>query len=82
MHNCPQYKSGHAEIVLTSKGPVLVYQISDKDTRILIDIQGKVPKDLKQFMKEHILPQLPGKYKHYECFLIIIFSSRFNTEAI
>lgn len=61
MHNCPQHKSGHAEIILTPKGPVLVYQISSSDTRILIDIHGKMPSNTGQFLKDEILPYLTGK---------------------
>lgn len=61
MHDCPQYKFGHAEIILTSKGPVLVYQISSSATRILIDIQGKMPSNIHQFMKKEIAPQLTCK---------------------
>lgn len=61
MHNCPQFKSNHAEIVLGTTGPILVYQIASNDTRILVDIQGKMPPDPKEYMKTKILPQLPGK---------------------
>ena len=60
MHNCPQYKPGHAEIVLGSAGPILIYQISSKATRILVDIQGKMPRDVKEFMHTQTGPQLPG----------------------
>lgn len=60
MHNCPQFKAGFAEIVLTHTGPILVYQISSKSTRILVDIQGKMPPDIKEYMKTTIAPQLPG----------------------
>ena len=62
MHDCPQHKSGHAEILLTSHGPVLVYQISSTATRILIDIQGKWPSDIALFMKQEIAPQLTGNF--------------------
>lgn len=58
MHDCPQYEPGHAEIFLTSKGPVLVYQISSSSTRILIDVQGEMPSNMQQFLKEEIGPQL------------------------
>lgn len=69
LHDCPQHKFGHAEIVLSSHGPILIYQISSKCTRILVDIQGKMPTDMNKFMKEEILPELPGKkinlFLHY-----------------
>ena len=60
MHDCPQYKPGHAEIVLGNSGPILVYQISSEATRILVDIQGKMPHDVKEYMRTQIGPQLPG----------------------
>ena len=60
MHNCPQFKANHAEIVLGTTGPILVYQIASNDTRILVDIQGKMPSDPKEYMMNKILPQLPG----------------------
>ena len=63
LHNCPQNKQGHAEIVLSSHGPVLIYQISSESTRILVDIRGKIPADITEFMKEKILPELPGDTK-------------------
>lgn len=68
LHNCPQFKTGFAEIILPRGriGPILVYQISSTCTRILVDIQGKMPSDAKQYMKDTIAPQLPGKVEqHY-----------------
>lgn len=61
MHNCPQYRAGHAEIVLSTTGVNLVYQISSNATRILVDIQGKMPSDIKKYMQTFIGPQLPGR---------------------
>ena len=61
LHNCPQYTAGHAEIILTPKGPVLVYQISSSATRILIDIRGKMPANIKEFLEDEILPHLTGE---------------------
>ena len=62
LRDCPQHKFGHAEIVLSSHGPILIYKISSTSTRILIDIKGEMPADLKKFMMKQILPELPGKY--------------------
>ena len=64
LHQCPQYKTGFAEIVLPTGGlgPILIYQISSTCTRILVDIQGKMPSDVKQYMKEKVAPELPGTY--------------------
>lgn len=60
MMNCPQQKINHAELVLAKPSPVLIYKISSKETRVLVDIRGEMPKDVKEYMAEHILPQLPG----------------------
>ena len=59
MRDCPQMKTGYAEIVLGTGGPLLVYQISHNDTRILVDMP-KVPSDIKGYMLSVIEPQLPG----------------------
>ncbi|KAL8578167.1 hypothetical protein ACOMHN_051722 [Nucella lapillus] len=63
MRNCPQAKANHAELVLTSPSPVLIYQISSSDTRVLVDIRGNMPRDLKGHLMEHVLPQLPEHMK-------------------
>ncbi|RXN15430.1 squalene monooxygenase [Labeo rohita] len=60
LKNSPQYKPNYAELVLSCHGPILIYQISSTDTRILVDIQGRLPKNLSQYMTEKIHPQLPG----------------------
>lgn len=60
MHNVPQFAAGHAEIVLGNSGPVLIYQISSTCTRILVDIPGKLPPNLKDYMVQKVAPQLPG----------------------
>ncbi|KAK7502255.1 hypothetical protein BaRGS_00006619 [Batillaria attramentaria] len=59
MRDCPQVKDNHAELVLASPSPVLVYQISSHDTRVLVDVRGNMPKDIKGHLLEHVLPQLP-----------------------
>ena len=62
LNNCPQYKTGFAEIVLpvANSGPVLVYQISRTCTRVLVDVRGKMPSDMKEYMKDMVAPELPG----------------------
>ncbi|RUS79256.1 hypothetical protein EGW08_012986 [Elysia chlorotica] len=59
MHHCPQKISNHAELVLTDPSPVLVYQISSDSTRILVDIRGIMPKNLKEHLLDFVCPQLP-----------------------
>ena len=71
MHKCPQHTANHAELVLTKPSPILVYQISSDYTRVLVDIQKKIPKNLKEFMFEEIAPQLPGKKLTYQHFNLI-----------
>jgi len=41
-------------------GPVLLYQISEHDTRILIDVKAPLPSDLKSHILKYIVPQLPS----------------------
>ena len=60
MEHCPQAKDNHAELVLTDPSPILVYQVSSTKTRVLVDIRGDLPKDLKGHFKENIYSQLPG----------------------
>ena len=60
MENCPQRLPNHAEVVLVERSPVLVYQISSRATRVLVDIQRVMPKDVKQYMKDVVYPQMPG----------------------
>ncbi|EMD31553.1 hypothetical protein CERSUDRAFT_119603 [Gelatoporia subvermispora B] len=40
-------------------GPVLLYQISEHDTRMLVDVKAPLPADLKSHILTNILPQLP-----------------------
>ncbi|KAM3929342.1 squalene monooxygenase [Leptodactylus fuscus] len=68
LKDSPQFKANHAELVLANPSPVLIYQISSNETRVLVDIRGEMPKNLKEYMLEKILPQLPEHLKdpfHY-----------------
>ncbi|KTG31975.1 hypothetical protein cypCar_00022360 [Cyprinus carpio] len=60
MKDSPQFEPNHAELVLANPSPVLIYQISSNETRVLVDIRGEMPRDLMQYMTEKIYPQLPG----------------------
>lgn len=57
----------HGHVILGANSPVLVYQIGTHDTRILVDIQGKLPSnstgDLKKFLEKIVLPELPESLK-------------------
>ncbi|KAG5643931.1 hypothetical protein DXG03_009339 [Asterophora parasitica] len=41
-------------------GPVLLYQISEHDTRMLVDVKAPLPSDLKAHILTNIVPQLPS----------------------
>ncbi|KAJ6519367.1 squalene epoxidase-domain-containing protein [Mycena sanguinolenta] len=45
--------------LIKGSGPVLMYQISKHDTRILMDVKQPLPSDLKAHILANIAPQLP-----------------------
>ncbi|KAJ7582568.1 squalene epoxidase-domain-containing protein [Mycena floridula] len=50
----------HGTVALIKDGgPVLLYQISEHDTRILIDLKQPLPSDLKSHILNNVVPQLP-----------------------
>uniref|UniRef100_A0AAV2MB66 Squalene monooxygenase n=1 Tax=Knipowitschia caucasica TaxID=637954 RepID=A0AAV2MB66_KNICA len=59
MKDCPQFRAHHAELVLANPSPVLIYQISSSETRVLVDIRGEMPRSLSDYMVEKVHPQLP-----------------------
>lgn len=63
--NAPQFKANYAELVLANTSPVLIYQISSTETRVLVDIRGDMPKNLKDYMIKSVHPQLPGKSRKF-----------------
>lgn len=63
--DCPQFKANHAELVLADPSPVLIYQISSSQTRVLVDIRGEMPHSLSEYMAEKIYPQLPGNLYYH-----------------
>ncbi|CAO2602208.1 Squalene monooxygenase [Lemmus lemmus] len=60
MKNAPQFKANYAELALVNPSPVLIYQISANETRVLVDIRGEMPRNLREYMAEQIYPQIPG----------------------
>ncbi|XP_006830764.1 PREDICTED: squalene monooxygenase [Chrysochloris asiatica] len=74
MKNAPQFKANHAELILTNPSPILIYQISSNETRVLVDIRGEMPRNLKEYMMEKVYPQIPDHIK--EPFLEAIQNSR------
>ncbi|XP_007905720.1 squalene monooxygenase [Callorhinchus milii] len=77
MKDSPQFKPNHAELVLANPSPILIYQISTNETRVLIDIRGEIPRNLKDYMIEKIYPQLPEHIQ--EPFLLAIQNDRLRT---
>ncbi len=67
----------HGHVVLAKPSPVLMYQISTHDTRVLVDIPGKLPStsngDLKKYMQDIVAPELPDaiRVKHTKNIYII-----------
>ncbi|XP_016338799.1 squalene monooxygenase-like [Sinocyclocheilus anshuiensis] len=77
MKDSPQFKPNHAELVLANPSPVLIYQISSNETRLLVDIRGEMPRDLMRYMMEKIYPQLPEHLK--EPFMLALQNDRLRT---
>ncbi|XP_055965168.1 squalene monooxygenase [Sorex fumeus] len=77
MKNAPQFKANHAELILANPSPVLIYQISSNETRVLVDVRGEMPRNLREYMAEKIHPQLPDHLK--EPFLEAIQNSRLRS---
>ncbi|XP_077023755.1 squalene monooxygenase isoform X2 [Tamandua tetradactyla] len=77
MKNAPQFKANHAELILANPNPILIYQISSNETRVLVDIRGEMPRNLREYMTEKIYPQLPDHLK--EPFLDAIQNSRLRS---
>jgi len=46
--------------LIRGHGPVLLYQISEHDTRMLVDVKHPLPSDLKGHILTNVVPQLPA----------------------
>uniref|UniRef100_A0A3Q3XCU9 Squalene monooxygenase n=1 Tax=Mola mola TaxID=94237 RepID=A0A3Q3XCU9_MOLML len=77
MKDCPQIKANHAELVLANPSPVLIYQISSSQTRVLVDVRGEMPRNLSEYMAEKIHPQLPEHLK--EPFMVALQNDRLRS---
>ncbi|KAF9425778.1 Squalene epoxidase, partial [Entomortierella beljakovae] len=57
----------HGHVILASPSPILMYQISERDTRILVDIPGKLPSAgsgaLRSYLENTVTSQLPETVK-------------------
>lgn len=77
MKNAPQFKANHAELILVNPSPVLIYQISSTETRVLVDVRGEMPRNLREYMTEKVYPQIPDHLKG--SFLEAIQNSRLRS---
>ncbi|KZO90090.1 SE-domain-containing protein [Calocera viscosa TUFC12733] len=65
LHDAHLPAEEHGTVVLIpDQGPVLMYGLAPGDTRILIDVRGKLPSSasgaLQQHIRTHVLPHLPA----------------------
>ncbi|ETS60887.1 hypothetical protein PaG_04806 [Moesziomyces aphidis] len=70
LEDAPLPAPHHGHVVLSKSGPVLLYQIGSRSTRILIDVAGeKLPSvakgELQKHVNENVIPQLPEQLR--EC---------------
>ncbi|KAJ3072492.1 Squalene epoxidase, partial [Quaeritorhiza haematococci] len=67
LEDCKLPHKGYGHVVLAKPAPILLYQIAPHDTRILIDIPGKLPNagngDLKNYLLNTVAPQLPSSIR-------------------
>lgn len=61
----PHTHCGH--VVLANPSPILIYQISSTETRVLVDVAGPMPSavngGLAKFLSEESAPQLPESFQ-------------------
>ena len=61
--DCPLPFPYHGHVILANPSPILLYQIGTHDTRILVDVPGKLPSigngEMKKYMTKKVGPQLP-----------------------
>eukprot|EP00753_Platysulcus_tardus_P005476 PLAT13381.1.p1 GENE.PLAT13381.1~~PLAT13381.1.p1 ORF type:complete len:593 (+),score=308.87 PLAT13381.1:38-1816(+) len=67
---CPLPARHHGHVLLADPTPILFYQISPTETRVLVDIPGKkMPGvesgEMEAYMREHVVPQLPSSLKEH-----------------
>jgi squalene monooxygenase len=64
LKDAPLPAPNHGHVILGNNAPVLLYQISEHDTRILVDVPGKLPSvgtgQLHKYLRHTVLPDLPA----------------------
>lgn len=64
LEDCPQFLKHFAEVVLSDRGPILCYKISSHCTRVLIDIKGEMPGNLRDYLNNEVYPTIPQHMKN------------------
>ena len=71
----------HGHVILATPSPILMYQISTRDTRILIDVPGKLPSAssgaLRSYLEKVVCPQLPATVQ--ESFMTALETERLRS---
>lgn len=53
----------HGHVILAKPSPILMYQIDTHDTRVLVDVPGKLPSvsngDLQNYLIDVVSPEIP-----------------------
>ncbi|KAI8913269.1 squalene epoxidase-domain-containing protein [Gorgonomyces haynaldii] len=81
LKDCKLPHPNHGHVILADPSPILLYQIGTHDTRILVDIPGKLPSsgngEMLKYMKEKVGPQLPKSVQ--ESFYQAVETERFRS---
>nr|XP_005998767.1 PREDICTED: squalene monooxygenase-like [Latimeria chalumnae] len=75
--DCPAFRKDKVEYILANQNMAIAYQISSNETRFFVDIQGEMPRNMKQYLIETVYPQLPERIK--EAFLKTIQTDPLKT---
>uniref|UniRef100_UPI00358F66C0 squalene monooxygenase n=1 Tax=Myxine glutinosa TaxID=7769 RepID=UPI00358F66C0 len=67
MQDYQQYRSQFAELVLAGSTPILVYRISSRETRVLVDVRGNLPRNPKNYLLHEVAPNLPEHLREAFC---------------
>ncbi|RKP11318.1 squalene epoxidase-domain-containing protein [Piptocephalis cylindrospora] len=81
LQDCPLPFPNHGHVVITKRSPSLLYQIGTRETRLLVNIPGKLPStsngDLKRYMQAEVLSDLPKSL--HSCFLQALENDRLRS---
>lgn len=67
----PDFQPDHGELISGNNNISILYPISSSEVRLLLNIPGELPKNIKEHLIEMFHPHLPGKNiwlgkQHYE----------------